>query len=198
MTAARQVARPPRRPTVSGHGGWTSWTPARQERIVAAILQGAYIEVAARAAGLSYETFRRWMVLGRDRTELDEATGEQFVVAFAAEPFRGFRVAVEEAEAVLEVEAGAIAYQGAVAQANSATAPNAAGMLSLMSRRFRKRWALTVAAEVSGPDRGPIEADLGDPAERLAGVLEALARAGVVILPTTPQGAAGRPARPIG
>ena len=174
--------RQPQRPTESERGGHTALTAARQAKIVEAIRRGAFAETAARAAGIDYRTYRRWYVDGEDKA--DPATGE---VVRAPEPYRQFRQAMEAAEAALEEEASNIAYQGAVAQ-SSARSPSPAGMLAFMARRFRRRWADTQQVEVSGPEGAPINIEPQE--DRLAGLLEGLARAGKVTLPSpvTPGG----------
>ena len=169
--------RQPRRPATSDNGGWTALTPERQVAIVANIGKGVHIEIAARAAGVSYETFRRWMAQGDDKIETDEVTGVRTVMA-APEPYRGFRVAIEDAEAALELDL-VDRYRVVSRQASFGNATYLAGFLG---RRFKPRWDPKTSVEVSGPGGAPIEVK-GDVADTVAGVLGALARAGVVALP---------------
>jgi transposase-like protein len=67
-------------------------TQARQDRICDAIRDGAYAEVAARAAGVAASTYYEWRRRGR--------LGE--------EPFSEFLEALAQAEAEAELEAVAV------------------------------------------------------------------------------------------
>lgn len=170
--------RQPRRPTVSENGGHTALTPARQATIVENISKGAHIEVAARAAGVSKEAFRRWWIAGEDK--VDPESGD---TTPAPEPYRGFRVAIEDAEAALELRAVDAVFTGSMALPFG----NTQGLYTFLARRFRQRWTPKDTIEISGPSGGPIEVK-GDDVDRLAGTLEALARAGVIALPGDPNG----------
>ena len=66
------------------------FTPALQERIVAALRAGGFPQVAAEAWGVSAETYRRWMRRG-------EVQG--------IEPYRSFAAAVREAIAQARLRA---------------------------------------------------------------------------------------------
>ncbi len=137
-----------------------------------------HIEVAARAAGITDVTFRRWMAAGRDQIVRDEDTGEERIIP-APEPYRSFRAAIEDAEAKLELDL-VDQYRTVSRQAAFGNAAHLAGFLS---RRFKSRWDVKQSLEVSGPEGKAIEVKGGADAERLAGILGALERAGVVALP---------------
>jgi hypothetical protein len=142
-----------------------------QEQIVANIRKGVHINVAARAAGIGSATFYRWMEAGLDKVAEDGST------IVAAEPYRSFRAAVEDAEAHLELEL-VDRYRTVSEQAAFGNASHLAGFLG---RRFRQRWDVKSSLEVSGPGGAPIEVKGG--ADDLEAFLAALARAGLVTLP---------------
>lgn len=93
-------------------------TPEVQERICHAIRIGAYHEHAALAAGVSYETFRRWMAQG------ERASSGQF---------RVFCVAVKKAEA-----AAAVGWLARIEQAANDGQWQAAAWK--LERRFPDKW----------------------------------------------------------
>lgn len=173
---ARAKTQPPR-PVLAETGGWTALTPERHAAIVEKVAQGVYPNVAARSVGINPETFRRWMSMGEDKVVTAE-DGSKTVVT-APEPFRGFRVDIEKADADAEA-AITVRYREVAEQAAFG---NAAHMAGFMGRRWKERWDPKTQVEVSGPDGGPIPVKVGDEIDRLAGALEALARAGVVALP---------------
>ena len=178
---ARTVTpRKPRRPARSSSGGHTALTPAVQKRIVANIAKGVHVEVAARAAGISKQTFYAWLERGTDKVSPE--TGEKIV---APQPYRDFRDAIEEADAALELSL-VNRYRDVSEQAAFGNAAHLAGFLG---RRYRARWALKAEVEVSGPEGGPVKVEGTD--DRLAGVLAALARAGKVALTEAEAGDGG-------
>lgn len=71
----------------------SKFTPETRAAILAATRKGSFAWVAAEAAGVSYETFRRWMHDKRRR-------------------FRGFRAEVEKAHAEARVEAEHAVFRG--------------------------------------------------------------------------------------
>lgn len=91
----------------------TDLTPQVQERICKLLERGHYRKVAAEAAGVSYETMRRWMVAD-------------------AEVFRVFRAAVHESESMAEERLYRIVRNGARKDPRLA--------LEVLARKFPKRW----------------------------------------------------------
>lgn len=179
--------RQPRRPVKSEDGGWTALTPEKQASIVADIRSGAYAVVAAKKAGISDVALRRWLKQGQDIVSYTE-DGDP-VVTPGPEPYRSLRLAIEGAEAELEAELSASWVR--MAQRNRFDNPQ--GISTFLAKRFRERWADSNRLEVSGPEGGPVEvkhAD-GDDVGYLAGILDALARAGVVAIPGADDDVAG-------
>src|SRR4051794_23946527 len=95
----------------------TKLTPERQDRITRAIREGAYAEVATRAAGVAPSTYYDWLRRGRE--------GE--------EPYSVFLEAVEQADA--EAEVAAVGVINAAAASGDWRAAKA-----LLERRFNRRW----------------------------------------------------------
>ena len=92
-----------------------------QERICAVLRAGNLIEVSAQAAGISSSTFRYWMQRGR-REGRNEAR------------YRGFRAAVEQAQA--DAEASLVARTTQMANQGSWRAAT-----WLLERRHPEHWA---------------------------------------------------------
>lgn len=124
--------------------------PEIQTRIATYILAGSYIETAAKAAGIHKDTLYDWLKRG--------ATGE--------EPFASFSDAVERALGEAEIRDLAVVSKAAQAGVWQAAAWK-------LERRNPKAWGRRIAAEVSGPDRGPIELDAADAREQLMAKLQA-------------------------
>ena len=112
----------------------TKLTPEVRERIVQAIRGGNYRNVAARFAGISPETFARWMV-----NESDEACQE-------------LKAAVEEAEASAHVRALAIIQQ------HGQTDPR--HLQWWLERKFPREWGRKDRHEVTGPEGAPLTLDV--------------------------------------
>jgi hypothetical protein len=112
-----------------------------QDKIIAAISLGSYIDIACRAAGIARSSFYYWMEKGIDDPEAN----------YVASPlYRNFRAAVLEAEAVAEVRLLAQAQKGG---------PQSSAAMMVMSRRWRERWAETIKTEHTGKDGGPIQVE---------------------------------------
>jgi len=92
----------------------TKLTPDLQERILNMIRLGNYRNVAAQAVGIAPETFCRWMSRPRD-------------------PYRQFRQAVEQAEAMAEVSMVALIAKAARDDPKYA--------LQYLARKAPERWA---------------------------------------------------------
>ena len=97
----------------------TKLTPEVQERIVAVLRSGAYVEQAAEAAGIGRSTFDDWIRRGDSDAAKDK-------------PFRDLRDAVEQARA--EAEARHVAL---IARASSKSWQAAAWLLE---RQYPNRW----------------------------------------------------------
>lgn len=103
-----------------------------QDRIVAALARGSYIETAVKAAGISRATYFRWLKAGRE-----EAEG----------PFRDFVEAVRQADAV-----GETALVTIIQTASSRWWQAAAWLLE---RKYPARWgrkwtkAIDIGSEVA-------------------------------------------------
>jgi predicted trehalose synthase len=99
----------------------TKLTPQVQEKIVKFIRNGAYYENAARAAGITYMTFRTWMRAGQ---------------AARAGKFFEFSYAIGLAEAELEVE-----LVGRWNKFCMGTDCDWRGIMGFLARRFPERWS---------------------------------------------------------
>lgn len=113
----------------------TKITPALIQTVVTTILAGNYREVAAQRAGISSDTFRRWMVMGsRGRRGL----------------FAEFYSAVITAEHEAEIKAVGLVLKAA----ENTDARHAEWWLE---RKFHERWGRRDRVEVAGRNGGPIE-----------------------------------------
>ena len=141
-------------------------TPAVQETIVEHIRHGNYFSVAAGAAGIDYNTFRRWMAMGE--------------VAKSGK-YKDFFVAVTRAEDEMEAH---------LVETIEAQVPKdwRAGV-ALLERRQRNRWASKVTQEISGPGGGPIPvASAKVDSERLIKIARDLAAAAGPEVPKETEG----------
>lgn len=100
--------------------------PELQERIVAALVAGNYVEPACRASGISPSTYYRWLERG-------EAEEEGL--------YRAFAEAVWKAEAAAEMSALRV-IRGAMVEDWRAA-------LAFLERRHAQRWGRRPAAERS-------------------------------------------------
>ena len=112
----------------------TKLTPDLQERVLNMIRLGNYRNVAAQAVGIAPETFSRWM--SRPRA-----------------PFRQFRQAVEQAEAMAEVSMVALIAKAARDDPKYA--------LQYLSRKAPERWAQRRFQGALGVDGKPTEPTSG-------------------------------------
>ncbi len=108
----------------------TKLTPDLQERILNMIRLGNYRNVAAQAVGIAPETFSRWMSRPRD-------------------PYRQFRQAVEQAEAMAEVSMVALIAKAARDDPKYA--------LQYLARKAPERWAQRKFDGTLGADGKPTE-----------------------------------------
>jgi transposase len=143
-------------------------TAERRDRFIDAIKIGNYVDTAASLAGISRSSVYSWMAKGREGSR-----GE----------YVDFLNAVKEAEAFAENSAVGQVRRAAVIPQNWTAA------MTFLERRFRDRWArpAQVVADPSGSGRDvlpPGPPDLTDEpvvipmADRLTGILDALAAAG--------------------
>lgn len=123
----------------------SKFTPEACESILLGIRGGNYLNVACELAGVSYRTFRRWMVIAED------PDGDPAYAEFAEK--------VAQAEAQAEAANIAVIRQAARPTKNRQGDWKAAAWLE--ERRHPQRWGRrdTTAVEVSGPDGGPIAID---------------------------------------
>jgi len=109
----------------------TKLTPETQDQICSALAEGLPREICW-AGIISEMTFYRWMKRGK---------------AAKSGKYADFVSAVKEAEAQGEVN---------LYRKVSAAAPHWQAPMTLMERRWPKRWARTVRTEVSGPEGAPV------------------------------------------
>jgi hypothetical protein len=112
----------------------TKLTPAVQSRLCQAIAAGNGYQVACRYAGIGYQTFRTWMLLGQKARE---------------EKFREFREAVQQAEAQAEMRLVAL-WQAQVPE-------NWQAARDFLERRFPARWGRRGRRELAGRHGKPME-----------------------------------------
>jgi hypothetical protein len=113
----------------------TKLTPVVSARICAALAKGNYYKAAARAGGVDYATFWRWLERG---------------AATSSGPYRAFAEAVEEAEAQAERRIVA-AWQKHVPTDWKAAR-------DFLARRFPAEWGPRERHEVTGAGGGALEA----------------------------------------
>lgn len=117
-------------------------TIERKERILEMMRAGNFMTTAAAAAGIHYNTLRKWVELGRDK--YDEAGN---IVESGNPKYREFAQAYEQATAEGEVALVAMVKDGGWK-----------GAAWLLERRHADRYRLKTAVEMSGPGGKPIEA----------------------------------------
>lgn len=128
-------------------------TPEVQKKIVKALKAGNYRSIAAKFAGVSYESLVTWYGRGRDAR---------------AGHFREFYDAVVAAETAAEMDMVAIITRYAKADPKHAK--------WFLSHRHRDRWADNLAQgkiELTGKDGGPLKVE--DARSMLLAKLDALA-----------------------
>ncbi|MGI5873021.1 MAG: hypothetical protein ACOX8T_13440 [Bacillota bacterium] len=105
-------------------------------RLVQAIEAGNYYEAACGYAGITYTTFRNWMIKGENAK-----SGK----------YREFFEAITRAETVAEVRM--------VAQWQQHMPEDYRAIRDFLERRFPDRWGRKdkLQQEISGPDGGPIQ-----------------------------------------
>lgn len=111
------------------------WNEKTRERILKAIRAGNYFRSACAYAGISHETFYRWLRRGRNAK-----SGE----------YRAFFEAVKEAEAAAEV--------AVVAVWKSAIPKDWRAARDFLARRWPERWSASRPVELE-------DDELGDPSE---------------------------------
>lgn len=112
-------------------------TPERQERIVELIRAGNYMEIAAQAAGIDVSTLYRWLQRGEKAR---------------SGPYRQFRDAVMRARVEAEARAVVVVQKAALTDWRAAS--------WWLERAFPDRWGRRQKLEHSGPQGGPIPAEV--------------------------------------
>jgi transposase len=122
----------------------------RLEAITTALRNGAYIDHAAQAAGITARTYHAWMERGRnERDRLNAGLEADPNEA----PFVQFLQSVERAQSEAAVDLlGEIANH-----ARNGTWQAAAWILE---RKFPRQWGRFDRTEHSGPDGGPVRLDV--------------------------------------
>lgn len=153
------------------------------DNIVGLIRLGNYPLIAARANGVSENTWYDWLARGREALGIETAGGVRgkrrnghTTQVEVIDLFSQLVIAIDEAQA--SHEARTVGTLTLAAQSNDRTA------LALLERRYPARWRQHVTTEMVGPDGGPLKQELKVESEApslddtIAGVLEALSRAG--------------------
>lgn len=115
----------------------TKLTPEVQDRIIQALKAGNYVETAAEYAGIGKTTFYRWMEQGKQASR---------------GIYREFRDAVMRARAEAEARNVAIIQKAAPDDWRAAA--------WWLERAFPDRWGPRQKLEHSGPEGGPIPAEV--------------------------------------
>lgn len=167
------------------------------DRIIAAVRAGNYLETAASSAGVAPNTVRQWL---RDGQQTLRTPGRRTrYQALAAEFSEAFVRAQGESEAEDVAQLARLARGGlrlvTVTERTDAkgevvktvktedTLPDAQVLEWRLERRFRERWGRQI--EVTGAGGGPMQVDVTDVRERIAGRLDLIGDrlAGAIILP---------------
>ena len=161
MGTPRKPARPARRA-----GRPSKLTPDVQQAITAALRAGAYLEQAARHAGISVQTVYNW--LDRGRSELDRIErAEQHLDQLPKRARKADRLAAQKACEPLADEAGYLGFLEAYTRASADAEIHAVGVLraampedwraalAYLERRYPDRWRKRTSIEREQPgDRG--------------------------------------------
>lgn len=146
---------------------------------------GNYPIVAARAAGVSDGTWYMWLARGRAAQQhhdkvtnrLAKRRNDKTTNVEVIDLYRELVQRIEKAEAYTETRTVGTVVVAAQNDPRSA--------IAFLERRYPQRWRQRVTTEVVGPDGGPIQSEHIETTEvrvalddTLAGVLEAMARAG--------------------
>lgn len=128
-----------------------------EERLLTALREGNYLSVAARHAGVSPSTVRKWLERGRR-----ESIGRH----------RLFYERYQEASAEAEVRAVAVLHREIDGNWRAAA--------EFLSRRFPRRWSRRPGTEASsrGPEPAPLNLENVYDDRRLARILEILCDVG--------------------
>lgn len=137
------------KPAKRGPGQPTLLTADMQERIVAVVRSGAYLDDAAMFAGVSRSTVMKWLARGR---KADDARQEGAPLDEQDELCHGFFVAVEAARAEAAVRNLALVQ----AAANNGVWQAAAWYLE---RTNPRKWGRHETVEITGADGGPIQVE---------------------------------------
>ena len=134
----------------------------RVNRLVAALRMGAYMDAAARHAGIGESTLYRWLDRGRaEATRVEDGADP----SDDETPYRELWESVEKARAEAEVR-----HVGIIATAAQNGTWQAAAWW--LERTRPQKFGRRLATEVSGPDGGPVEVEVS--ADALAARIEAL------------------------
>jgi len=152
--------------------------------IVGYVTLGNYPLIAARAAGVADSTFYEWLARGREalgdyrpdrgqtNAKVRNARGMPEVINLYA------KLADNIVQAEAHTEARVVGTIVVAAQGNDRAAT------TFLERRYPQRWRQHVTTEMVGPDGGPIRQEVEtsekpvNVTDTLAGILEAMARAG--------------------
>jgi hypothetical protein len=151
-------------------------------KIVDLVRLGNYPLIAARANGVNDTTFYEWLARGR------EATGAVVDRSQKAKQ-RSKTSQVEVLDKYAQLAQGIAEAEGLCEARVVGTIVVAANQdhraaVTFLERRHPQRWRQHVSTEMTGPEGGPIQTqvEVSTPAasvdETLAGILEAMARAG--------------------
>lgn len=149
-------------------GRGTKLTPQVHEKIVRAVRAGSFFSTACLHAGVSPETGWEWLRRGRGE---DERRKTPLYAAFAED------IARANADAELRAQTQLVVAGQQDWRAN----------LAYLERRFPERWALRryeVQMAQNDEWEGPPATPQAPSDDRVAGILEVLAEAGVIVPPS--------------
>lgn len=122
--------------------GTIDLTPELSEKICNVLRAGNYIETAANYAGVTRNTFYRWLRRGARAEEADDTSNLEA-------PYRAFHAAVSESMAAAEIRDVALIAKAATDQWQAAA--------WRLERRYPEKWGRRERHEHTGKDGGAIE-----------------------------------------
>ena len=124
----------------------TKLTKETFDIIIDRLNRGNYLVTAAAEAGITNATLHAWIRKGREFSQLNRELDP-----IKEQPFSDFFIATEKARAVAEVKAVDKIRQD----------PSWQSSAWYLERSAPQRWGRVVRQEISGPEGGAIEVDLG-------------------------------------
>lgn len=173
FTMPHRTPRSTRRRRTGQLGRPTKLTVPVQERIVADLRAGLYMETAAARAGVGISSLYRWLAQGQNEDAPAELREFWEAVTRARAEAEARMVATVQKAAMGGTEirrTRRTLRDGTVEEDVSYAPPDGKVALDFLSRAFPARWAprRAIDVELSGPDGGPVEFAPASPVSELA------------------------------